>query len=382
MRRVRPSNFLILNLIALLFLISCDPGSGGKGNSIPIVTIKGVAMLGPVSNGRVSIYAALPDGQPDTTQLLGSGTTDTDGSYSIDILQPDVVGNLATLVVQLTSGSYVEEGSGKTVTLSTPLNTILPVDSNNKVNGETIQVAITPFTDMAAQRYQQQARQAVITKALDEGLIPDSFKGQALDPNFKDPAFEAALKQARRDFVFQEKAFIEQTARIAINANYVVSQTWGIKNVVGTQPDNPTIGGQSQDGAAYMVNLAALSHQAFLVGTDSVAMTHAIGGAFANSGNFGTGSAAATVQDASGKNISLPPTQIENLSTAANKISTGEITLPGFTLIAKSSNLNFKPPTFNGQPPSEAPADWTPGVSTLKPPADDASGSNVNRPKK
>lgn len=390
----------------LLFLILLIIGSCGAQNTASnssessvalTTTIKGVAMLGPVTEGTVNAYSMLPDGTPDTTQVLATSQTDKDGSYALEIPQAQLQEDSTALVIQLSSGTYVEEGSGKTVVLGAPMNTVLPMNDAYSDTGAVVQAAISPFTNIAAQRYMNEAGKAMIDKAIAGGVIPAEFGKMAsdfvdkgFDPNFlKDnPDFKAAFEGARRDPVFKDSGFRGQMVKMATDSNFAVSQAFGLTNVIGVIPDNPAIGGKSQEGTAYMVGLAALSLQASKAGVDSIAMMQAMGHHFAQNGSFNVtaGAPPISVFDATGKPISMPPPNFQDFSKNFTGISDGSVKLPGnFMVFAPAIGADgvplppsaggavpawggaFKAPTFMDKPSFAPPAGWTAG-SFLMPP--------------
>ncbi len=415
--------FFILSLGLSIYpnIISCG-GQGAAGDSAVVssTTIKGVAMLGRVSGGTVSAYHSLPDGTADTkTGAIATASTDTDGNYALTISQT-VIQSKETLVVRLEAGkgTYVEEATGNTVSVTTSMNAIVPLDDANKTNGATVQAALTPLTEVAAQNHFLEAGKAMMTQALkDPKMIPPEFKDKALafqkagfDPSFltANPEFKAVFEAARSNKTFQDADFRAQMQTFATKAAFAVGEAFGVKNIVGTLPDNPKEGGKSQEGAGYMLAMAAISQQAVQMGKqtgtalNSMGMMQALGQQFAQNGHFNTPTAGAnttfTVRDANGKPVALPPPNFQDFSKAATQISTGDIKMPaGFVMFApptgttggsggtttttsgtggfKPSWGSFVPPTFNGTPSFTPPADFKPGAFTPNAPPTGTIGS-------
>jgi hypothetical protein len=138
--KIRPiiSTFIYL---AAMTLFGCGGGGGGGGTATNSVAISGVAAKGPINGGTIKVYA-VKNGQVDTSTVLGSGTTATDGSgvYSVTL---DSVPT-GPVVVEVSGGSYTDEASGTPdVALKTPLRVVV----SSIVDGAKI--AITPLTHLA-----------------------------------------------------------------------------------------------------------------------------------------------------------------------------------------------------------------------------------------
>lgn len=129
--------FMVLLIAVFLAgsLAGCGSGGGGGGNGAQ-KSITGVASKGPISGGTVVVYALAADGTKG--DLLGSATTGTDGSYSIDI--GTYTGNV---IVEVTGGTYKDEATGNTVPNTEKLRAALTNVSTS------VSVAVTPLTEMA-----------------------------------------------------------------------------------------------------------------------------------------------------------------------------------------------------------------------------------------
>jgi len=121
--------FLLIGLLA--------SGCGGSDSASDSGIIQGVASKGLINDGTVTVFAVNVDGTIGTE--LGSGQTDADGQYSIDV--GDYYG---PVLVVVTGGTYTDEATG------------LPV-ANNQLRaaipavGGTVEVAVTPLTEIAVQ---------------------------------------------------------------------------------------------------------------------------------------------------------------------------------------------------------------------------------------
>lgn len=140
MKSVSKMGIWLFVIVALFIPIvfSCS-GGGGDGNGNPpqtSSTINGVASKGLISGGNVAVYEIDENGQK-VTPALASGTTGSDGSYSLSINYSGPV------LVEVTSGSYIDEATGETENISQPLRAAMV-----SVDGD-VQVAVTPLTEIA-----------------------------------------------------------------------------------------------------------------------------------------------------------------------------------------------------------------------------------------
>ena len=103
------------------------------------VLVSGLVSKGPLVGSTVCAYAITNSAKG--VQLGACATTGSDGRYNVDL------GSYAgAVLLEATSGIYVDEATGSTVSLSTPLRSML-----TSVSGTTDSAAITPLTDLAYQ---------------------------------------------------------------------------------------------------------------------------------------------------------------------------------------------------------------------------------------
>jgi hypothetical protein len=121
---------LLASILALL--AACGGGGGGGGGAAPVAstTISGAAVKGPVGGATVTARAA------NNGTILGTTTTSPLGSYSLSISYNGDV------VLEITGGSYLDEATGMTTTL-TRLTAII------NANGGSQTVNVTPLTYLA-----------------------------------------------------------------------------------------------------------------------------------------------------------------------------------------------------------------------------------------
>jgi hypothetical protein len=188
-------------LISILLLTACGGGGGGSAPATPATqtVVKGVASKGLITNGTVNIYALNTDGSKGA--LLGTGTTDGNGAYSISC------GSYSGPVVVEASGSYLDEATGqtKTVPASAPLRAALP-----SVTG-TVSLPVTPLTDLAVRQAGPLTAQS-ITAA--NTLISATFKVDIINTMPAAPttaAFQSnSTTQAQKDYALVLAAVSQQ----------------------------------------------------------------------------------------------------------------------------------------------------------------------------
>lgn len=99
-------------------------------------------MAGLVQNGNVCAYKIDVNGII-TEQSLNCGTTDSNGNYTLTWN-----GYNGDVILKVTSGSYVDEATGSTRSLSSAQ----PLRSTTSCSGATCNAAITPLTELAIQQ--------------------------------------------------------------------------------------------------------------------------------------------------------------------------------------------------------------------------------------
>jgi hypothetical protein len=130
----------LFTCVSALGLSGCGGSDAPAGTPAPSpapapassTTVTGAAVKGPVANATVTIKNA------STGATLATGATSPDGSYSISV--PTASGDV---IIEITGGSYVDEATGVTTTLSTPLRNVVTA------NGGTVQGYVTPLTTLA-----------------------------------------------------------------------------------------------------------------------------------------------------------------------------------------------------------------------------------------
>ncbi len=132
---------MITNRVALvaispivLALVAC--GSDGTP-AVTATTLSGQVVKGPVGSSSVCI-SALTAGVKATTTLVPCVTSDATGNYAFATISYS-----GDAIIEATGGTYKDEATGATVTLSTPLKTIV------NLQGGTTTGVVTPLTSIA-----------------------------------------------------------------------------------------------------------------------------------------------------------------------------------------------------------------------------------------
>jgi len=131
-----------LALAAIMSLAACGGGGGNDSGSVIAGggIIGGTGFKGPVANGTVTAYA-LAGGV--ASAVLGTGSTDVDGKFRIDI------GSYAgPVMLQVAGGSYVDEATGANMPMAT--GDVMTVMLASVASGASVSgIQVTPLTSMA-----------------------------------------------------------------------------------------------------------------------------------------------------------------------------------------------------------------------------------------
>jgi len=126
--------------ILIVSLSGCGGGAAGVGTTAggSVTNISGIASKGPIMGGTITIYALNPDGTYGAA--LGTNSTSSkDGAYAASLSYT------GDAIVVVSGGTYIDEATGKTVSLAAPLRTVV-----TGLTGSTT-VAVTPATEAAAE---------------------------------------------------------------------------------------------------------------------------------------------------------------------------------------------------------------------------------------
>jgi hypothetical protein len=129
-----------ISSVALVTIYGCG---GGGGSATPgassSTTITGVATKGPLNGSTVCAYSIIANAKGN---LIGQCASNiVNGRYSIDSGAYS-----GPVLLEATGGTYLDEATGQTVSLTVPLHSFL-----DNTNGGVANVAITPLTELAYQ---------------------------------------------------------------------------------------------------------------------------------------------------------------------------------------------------------------------------------------
>jgi YVTN family beta-propeller protein len=140
LRRTLFSAVLVLGFVSLL-ISGCSSNAvtdavtpGGSSSTV----VSGTASKGPIGGGTVNVVALKADGSQGA--LLGTATTNPDGSYSIS-----VGSYTGSVLVVVSGGTYKDEATNTVVT-----NTATFRAAVSDATG-TVSASVTPFTELAVQ---------------------------------------------------------------------------------------------------------------------------------------------------------------------------------------------------------------------------------------
>jgi hypothetical protein len=129
------SAFLFVTPIAFA-LSGC--GSDDAASTPAATNVTGKVVKGPVGNSTVCVYS-LSGGTRSTSTLVPCVTSDAAGAYTL----APISNYTGDLLIEATGGSYRNEATGATTTLSAPLRTVL------LASGGTVTGMVTPLTTIA-----------------------------------------------------------------------------------------------------------------------------------------------------------------------------------------------------------------------------------------
>lgn len=152
----------VLTLAAALTACSSDSDdNSGGGTTVTTTAVSGTATKGIIIGGVATAYP-LVNGVPDTSNPLGSATTDANGQYSIELPSDYDGGPIVVTVKPATDGSTtmrcdIPSGCGGSVafgsdyTLTSSSGFSMSAIVATATSGETITVNPTPLTEVATQ---------------------------------------------------------------------------------------------------------------------------------------------------------------------------------------------------------------------------------------
>lgn len=150
----RLAMILGLAAVASLGVVGCDTDRSGRGRNNGVaeapVRIEGTVQAGPLNGATVVAEAVNPDGT--IGQTIGQAATDAAGNFAM-VLNSDSAGYTGPVVLRASGGTFVDEGTGQTVTLTATLTSVLPNLPAFDPNGPTpaSRANVTILTTLAAE---------------------------------------------------------------------------------------------------------------------------------------------------------------------------------------------------------------------------------------
>lgn len=140
--------FLALAALVCVPLVFSACGGGGS-ESAEMSTLSGIAVKGPIKGAVVRVFKLNSDGT--TGELLGSGHSGSDATYSVQIPKGKAVPPLLVMVSGQDGATYTSETTGNPVnfTSAESFNAVLDTFEPAK------SYAVTPLTDAAYQQVQK-----------------------------------------------------------------------------------------------------------------------------------------------------------------------------------------------------------------------------------
>ncbi len=140
--------FMALALLACFPLVFSACG-GGDGENVEMTTISGIAIKGPIKGALTQVFKLKGDGTKG--ELLGSGVTGNDASYSVQIPKTKAVAPLLVTVSGQIGATYNSETTNNDVpfTSAETFNAALDTFDSGK------KYTVSPLTDAAYQQVQK-----------------------------------------------------------------------------------------------------------------------------------------------------------------------------------------------------------------------------------
>ena len=126
----------------LVTLSACGGGGGGSGSAAPPTTVSGAAAKGIVKQARV-LVCRIVNGTPESDASCASGTTGSDGSFSIT-MSDGFTGPAMIKVMAGTASMMSDETTGSDLPYNMSMRAVVPAVSTSTI------VYVTPFSEMAA----------------------------------------------------------------------------------------------------------------------------------------------------------------------------------------------------------------------------------------
>ena len=210
-----------LALLSMLALAGCGGGGGGSvpsggGSSTPSSTsltaaptsVSGIAAKGLIKQGKV-LVCRIVNGVPEADATCASGTTGSDGFYSVT-LSDGFTGPVMVKIMPGTGSTMMDETTGSDVTYNMTMRAVVPA-----VSGTTT-VHVTPFSEMAASAVSMTTMDATkISQSM--GAVQNLMTGLGIDLTVT-PMVDLKNDGSNSTKLGMEANMVKQLARVAMAA--------------------------------------------------------------------------------------------------------------------------------------------------------------------
>ena len=259
-----------ISFAVLVALSACSGGGGGGGGAGGAVaamptTVSGVAAKGIVKQARV-LVCRIVNGAPEADASCASGTTGTDGSFSV--MMSDGYTGPAMIKVMAGTGSMMsDETTGSDLPYTMTMRAVIPAISS------TTTAYVTPFSEMAASAMGISAIDASrITQAM--ATVQTLMTSFGIDLTVK-PMMDLKNSGSDSATLGKQSNMVKQLARVmmaARNASSLTDINGASCNAAGTSAGQQVAcataamarvmtGGTATDASMAAIVLAALNSQ-------------------------------------------------------------------------------------------------------------------------
>lgn len=219
--------------MAIVFALAGCGGGGGGGTSSPAAAlptataVSGIAAKGIVKQARV-LVCRIVNGVPEADSTCASGTTGTDGSYSVS-MSDGFTGPAMIKIMAGTASTMTDETTGTDIPYNMTMRAVVPAVSS------TTTVYVTPFSEMAASAASTTTMDATkISQAI--AAVQSAMAGFGIDlsvmpiVDLKNYGSDAAMLTLQANMVKQ----LSRMAMAAKNSNLLKDSSGVRCNATGT----------------------------------------------------------------------------------------------------------------------------------------------------
>ena len=208
-----------LALLSALAMAGCSGGSGGGGDPSTALTpptttptatsVSGIAAKGLVKQAKL-LACRIVNGVPEADATCASGTTGTDGSYTVT-MSDGYTGPAMVKVVAGTVSTMMDETTGTDVPYSMTMRAVV-----SSVSGTTT-VHVTPFSEMAASAMTLSMPMDATKIGQANGAVQNIMTSLGIDLNVM-PMMDLKNNGADSTKLGNEANMVKQLAKVAMAA--------------------------------------------------------------------------------------------------------------------------------------------------------------------